>query len=116
LGGLTSLNENQYCLPLTINFETFDAFAGIRSPFLLPGQLRALPGGVPDDRGQGRARAQERRRPTRQVKLEKLFAGELGGSKIDLGNMSVVFVTTADVAAKPAWRHKRGRKVTRRLE
>ena len=40
-------------------------------------------------------------------KLEKLsFAGELGGSKLDLGNMFVVFVTTVDVAAKPAWRHK----------
>jgi hypothetical protein len=41
-----------------------------------------------------------------KTKFDKLFAGELGGGKLDLGNMLVVFVTTADVAAKAAWRHK----------
>jgi len=78
MDGLTSLKENQYCLPLTSNFETFDAFAGIRSPFLLPGQQRALPGGVPDDRGQGRARAQERRRPTRQDQVREAVRRRAG--------------------------------------
>jgi hypothetical protein len=41
-----------------------------------------------------------------KAKFEELFRGELGGGKLDLGSMFVVFVTTADVAAKPAWRHK----------
>jgi hypothetical protein len=36
MDGLTSLNENQYCLPLTSSFETFDAFAGIWAPFCCP--------------------------------------------------------------------------------
>jgi hypothetical protein len=40
------------------------------------------------------------------TKFEELFRGELGGGKVDLGNMFVVFVTTADVAAAPAWKQK----------
>jgi len=34
--GLTKLKEDQYCLPLSSNFETFDSFAGIRRPFCCP--------------------------------------------------------------------------------
>jgi hypothetical protein len=106
MDGLTSLNENQYCLPLTSNFETFDAFAGIRAPFCCPDkeglclvgfQMTVEKAGhVLKNPGGQRVKA----------KFEKLFRGELGGGKLDLGNMFVVFVTTADVAAAPAWKQK----------
>jgi hypothetical protein len=106
MDGLTSLNENQYCLPLTSNFETFDAFAGIRSPFCCPDNKGLCLVGFQmtvDRAGHVLKNAGGQRVKT---KFEKLFAGELGVGKLDLGNMFVVFVTTADVAAKPAWRHK----------
>jgi hypothetical protein len=106
MDGLTSLNENQYCLPLTSNFETFDAFAGIRAPFCCPGNKGLCLVGFQmtvDKAGHVLKNAGGQRV---KAKFEELFRGELDGGKLDLGSMFVVFVTTADVATKPAWRHK----------
>jgi hypothetical protein len=106
MNGLAVLKENQYCLPLTSNFETFDAFAGIRSPFCCPDKIGLCLVGFQmtvDKAGHVLKNAGGQRVKT---KFEKLFAGKLDGGKLDLGNMFVVFVTTADVAAAPAWKQK----------
>jgi hypothetical protein len=106
MNGLAVLRENQYCLPLTSNFETFDAFAGIRAPFCCPDNIGLCLVGFQmtvDKAGHVLKNAGGQRV---KAKFEELFRGELGGGKLDLGSMFVVFVTTADVAAEPAWRHK----------
>jgi hypothetical protein len=105
--GLSELSENQYCLPLTSNFETFDSFAGIRRPFCCPDkaglclvgfQMTVNAGGhVLKNAGGQRVKR----------KFEELFEAKLGSSgKLDLDDMFVVFVTTAAVASKPAWKTK----------
>jgi hypothetical protein len=105
--GLTKLKEDQYCLPLSSNFETFDSFAGIRRPFCCPDKAGLCLVGFQmtvnaDGHVLKNAGGQRVKR-----KFEELFRAKLSSSgKLDLDDMFVVFVTTAAVASKPAWKTK----------
>ena len=99
--GLNELKENQYCVPLTDNFETFDSFAALKKPFCCQDKTGlCLVGFQMTVQEQGHDLKYAGGLRVKQ-KVNELFKCNLQND-----NMFVVFITTRKIAALAAWQKK----------
>lgn len=103
---LTKLLLNEYCVPILGNFETLDAFAALEEPFCDKANKNLCCVGFQTTVAERGHELKFAGGDRVRKKFKELFPTELKGKHLKHENMYIVFVTTAAVAAKPAWKKR----------